>query len=155
MVGDLVIASGVNKAGFALRVEKSGSGVKMSEAWRSSDLKMYMSSPVVVGEHLYGLGAGNALVCVHAKTGKTAWKQGNFGEYCSIVVAGERLLVLDTNGKLVVVQADPAGYRELGRSNVSDGQTWSHLAVVGSRIFVRDRKLLACFDMAAEGSPTK
>jgi outer membrane protein assembly factor BamB len=148
VVGDLVIASGLQKFAFALKVEKSGGGVKMTEAWKNRDLRIYMSSPVVVGDHIYGLGGQGALVCVHIATGKTVWSGGDFGEYCSVVVAGDRLLILDTVGQIAVVKADPAGYQELGRSKVSDGKTWSHLALVGSRIFVRDRESLACFDLA-------
>jgi outer membrane protein assembly factor BamB len=147
VVGDLVIASGLDKFAFALRVTKSGNGVTMTEAWKNRDLRMYMSSPVVVGDHIYGLGGQNALVCVHIPSGKTKWSQGDFGEYCSIVVAGDRLLILDTTGELTVVQTDPNGYREVGRSKVSDGSNWSHLALVGSRIYVRNRQQLACIDL--------
>ena len=148
VVGDLVIGSGLSKFAFALKIEKSGAKVKMTEAWKNRDMRIYMSSPVVVGEHIYGLGAESQLVCAHLPTGKTVWSGGDFGEYCSVVVAGDRLLILDTAGRLTLVKADPTDYRELGRSTVSDGKTWSHLALVGSRIFVRDRQSLACFDLA-------
>ncbi len=149
VVGDIVIASGVSRFAFALKVEKSGNGVKMSEVWKNRDQRTYMSSPVVVGEHVYGLGGEGAMVCVNIATGKTNWKGGEFGEYCSVVVAGDRLLILDTAGQLTVVNADPTSYRELGRSRVSAGKSWSHLALVGSRIFVRDRQNLACFELDA------
>ena len=111
------------------------------------ELRMYMSSPVVVKDHIYGLGGRGKLVCVEAKTGKTAWSGGDFGEYCSIVVAEDRLLVLDNDANLTVLKADPGGYHELGRSKVSEAPTWSHLAVAGSRIYVRDRQKLVCFDL--------
>jgi outer membrane protein assembly factor BamB len=148
VVGDLVIASGIGKFTFALRVSKTGQRVSMSEAWANRDMQIYMSSPVVAGEHIYGLTRGGKLACVNLKNGQTAWSGGNFvGEYCSIVVAADRLLVLDTDGQLIVVGADPTGYRELGRSKVSEGEAWSHLALVGSRLYVRDRRQLACFDL--------
>jgi outer membrane protein assembly factor BamB len=148
VVGDLVIASGIGKYTFALRVTKSGNGVKMSEAWTNRDFNMYMTSPVVADGHLYGIGRGGVMHCVNVATGKTVWSGGNLpGDYWSIVVAGDRLLVLDTDGQLTVIKADPSGYKVLGESKVSDGQAWSHLALVGSRIFVRDRERLACFDL--------
>jgi outer membrane protein assembly factor BamB len=152
VVGDLVIASGLDKFAFALQVKKSGSGVKMTEAWKNRDLRIYMSSPVVVGDHIYGLGGQNALVCVHIPTGKTAWSSGDFGEYCSIVVARDRLLILDTVGNLAVVKADPKSYQEVGRSQVSEGKTWSHLALVQSRIYVRNREQLACIDLLGKAA---
>jgi outer membrane protein assembly factor BamB len=146
--GDLVIGSGYNKFAFALRVAKAGDKLTATELWKNRDLRIYMSSPVLVGGHVYGLGAQNALVCVNIETGKTAWLDGNFGEYCSIVVAGDRLLVLSSDGELTVVRADPAAYKELGRSRLSDATTWAHLGVVGSRLFVRDARQVACFDLA-------
>ena len=152
-VGDLVIASGIGKYTFALRVTKSNKGVTMSEAWMNRDFNMYMTSPVAVGDHLYGVGRNGVMHCVNIATGKTVWLGGQIpGDYWSIVVAGDRLLVLDTEGRLTVLKADPGGYQELGQSKVSDGQTWSHLALVGSSIFVRDRKQLACFDLMASAS---
>ncbi len=147
IVDDLVIASGVGKFAFALRVEKSGDGVKMSEAWTNRDMRVYMSSPVVVGDHLYSHAGDNRFVCVNWKTGKTAWTGGEFGDYCSVVVAGDRLLVLDTDGELFVIKADPTAYREVGHSKLVDSPTWSHLTLVGSRIYVRDRQQLTCFDL--------
>jgi outer membrane protein assembly factor BamB len=145
---DLVIASGIGKYTFALRLQKSSTGVTMAEAWKNRDLILYMSSPVFVGGHIYGLGPRGAIVCVNAATGETVWTGRSFlREYCSIVAAGDRLLVLDIDGQLTAMKADPGGYQELGQSKVSDGQTWSHLAVVGSRIFVRDRQQLACFEL--------
>jgi outer membrane protein assembly factor BamB len=146
VVGDVVVASGVQKFAFALRVSRMDNGLAARELWKNRDLRMYMSSPVVVQDHLYGLGAGNALVCVHVASGKTRWAEGNFGEYCSTVVAGDRLLLLSADGELSVVQADPARYQELSRTRVSQSATWSHLALVGSRIFVRDRRELACLE---------
>ena len=149
VVGDLVIASGLGKFAFALRVEKNGDGVKMAEMWKNRDLRIYMSSPVVVGDFIYGLGGENKLTCVNIKSGKTAWAGGDFGEYCSIVVAGDRLLILDTSAQLSVIQADPTAYREVVQSKVSNAPTWSHLALVGNRIFVRDRQQLACLELGS------
>ena len=149
---DLVIASGIGKFTFALRVTKSAAGVTMTEAWKNRDLILYMSSPVLVGGHIYGLGPRGAIVCVNAITGETVWTGRSFlREYCSVVAAGDRLLVLDTEGLVTVIKADPSGYQELGQSKLLDGPTWSHLALVGSRIYVRSRQQLACFDLAEAG----
>jgi outer membrane protein assembly factor BamB len=151
VAGDLVVASGYAKFAFALRIAADGDRVTAREAWKNRDLRIYMSSPVVIGDHVYGLGAQNALVCVDIKTGKTAWLDGNFGEYCSIVVAGDRLLILTSDGELTVLKADPAEYKELGRSKLTSSVAWSHLGLVGSRIFIRDAKQIACFDLAGGG----
>src|SRR5262245_62226162 len=71
-------------------------------------------------------------------------------KYCSVVVAGDRLLILDTKGLLTLVKADASGYQ--GRTKVSDGQTWSHLALVGSRIYVRNRQQLVCLDLLGKAA---
>lgn len=144
IVGDRVIASGTGNKGFSLRIARDDKEVYAEEIWTNELFRLYMSSPVVVGEHVYGHNQRGQLVCVDVFTGETAWAVGNFGKYCSIVVVGERLLVLNDAGELVVVQADPEEYREVGRSTVSESQTWSHLAVVGNRLYVRDSEAVKC-----------
>ena len=89
-------------------------------------------------------------MCIRLSDGKKAWSSpGRMGEYVSIVRAGSRLLVLRTNGELLLVAADPSGYRELGRTRVASSPTWAHLALAGNRIYVKDRTGLACFELAS------
>ena len=59
----------------------------------------------------------------------------------------DKLLVLNSNGELVLLRANPAKYEELGRPQVC-GKTWASPAYADGKIFVKDEKHLAAFVLA-------
>jgi outer membrane protein assembly factor BamB len=146
---DLVIVGGERKPTRALRVEKSDGKITVKEAWRSTDMQLYMNTPVVFRDHLLGLDARlKRLVCVELATGKTRWMQGGFPEYASLIVAGDRVLVLAVDGTLHVLEANPAKFVREAQWQLSEaGETWSHLALAGGRLYVKDKDHLLCFDL--------
>ncbi len=144
---DLVLVCGERKPATALRIERKDGKLQQTVAWQNRDLRSYMASPVAFQDHLYGLDDSGQLICIELATGKTAWAKGNFGQYVSIVVAGDQLLVLSDNGELTVLEATPKAYHPRAKLQLSeDGKTWSSLAVVGSRLYVKDKQHLMCFE---------
>jgi outer membrane protein assembly factor BamB len=150
---DLVVVAGWGQPIRAYRIAAKDGALAATEAWRNEREAFFMNTPVLVGGHPYGLadrGRGT-LVCLSAADGQTKWSgAGNLGEYASIVAAGDKLLVLTTNGTLLLVAASPAGYKELGKTSLGAGAYWAHLALVGSRIYVRDKTSVACYELRAE-----
>src|SRR5262249_37773757 len=60
-----------------------------------------LSSPVLVGEHIYLHLQNQRLTCLEARTGKAAWvTDRTFGKYWSMTVNGDRILALDQQGIL-------------------------------------------------------
>ena len=148
--GDLVVVSGWGQGTVGLRIAAAGDNVTAGQAWKNEEEGMYLSSPVRSGDLLYGLSSrqGGTLVCLSLKDGKTAWSSpGKLGDYVSIVRAGDRLLVLTTKGELLLVAADPAAYKELGRTRVTDRPVWSHLAIADGKLLVKDETHLTCFEL--------
>lgn len=149
----IFVYAGYQSGATAWQIAKDGEKLTPRQAWRDEKLSMFMSSPVVHGDHLYGFSdrGGGSLVCVAVQDGKTQWTSpGRLGQYASITRCDGKLLVMKTNGELVLAAADPAGYKELGRSRLSDSPVWAHLALAGGRLYVKDRTHLACFALAAE-----
>ena len=151
---DLVLVGGEKRATIALKIEASDGRAACRVAWENKDLRSYLTSPVVFRDHLVGLdNSRNRLVCIDLATGRTAWtRRGYEGEgeiaYASLVVAGEQLLVLRGDGSLDVLEANPERYVRRARWRVGEaGKTWSHLAVAGSRLFLKDREWLKCYEL--------
>jgi outer membrane protein assembly factor BamB len=144
---DLVLVCGEDRPAAALRIEKTDEAVRQQVAWQNKTLRCAVSTPVVCDGHLYGLANSGRLVCVDLATGKTAWAEGSIGSYASLVWADGQLLVLNQAGELHVLEPTPKAYAPRARLTLSeDGQTWSHLAVVGSRLYVKDKRSVLCFD---------
>ncbi|MFW6163975.1 MAG: PQQ-binding-like beta-propeller repeat protein, partial [Planctomycetota bacterium] len=140
--GDTVVYSGAYAGTTAVHIAP-GDGLKPTKQWHNEHESMFMSSPVRRGECLYGLamrGRGKgALVCLALGDGTTKWSSPEMSDYASIVRVGDRLLVMAASGDLLLVAAEPGDYRELGRSKLTERPVWAHLAVVGDRLYVKDK----------------
>lgn len=145
----MIIYSGYRKGTTAVRLVKAGDRTSASRVWHRERFSMYMSSPVIRGEYMYGLSQQRAAVsCIALKDGEHKWNSpGGLGQYVSIVGAGDKLLVLTTKGRLMLVAADSSGYKELGRTHVTDKPVWAHLALAANRIYAKDKTHLACFEL--------
>jgi outer membrane protein assembly factor BamB len=148
---ELVIVGGEGKPTVALRISRDGSRVVQSEQWRSPHLRAYTATPIVVNDYLVGLdSASRRLVCLDLASGQRTWNSPRFGEFGSLLLAGDQILAMNSEGELAVLKADPKSCTVVGRWQVSDaGGTWAHPAITGSRIYVKDREHLLCFELAS------
>ena len=141
LAGGVLIVSGTRKGTFGYRLEKSGA----RQLWNNTDLPMYMSSPVVDGSFVYGFGSKRKgqLFCVDAETGVAKWTtEGRGGTNAAIQSAGSNLVVLTTDGELLVVRRTPEKYDELKRYKVAESQTWAHPVLVPGGVLIRDAAAL-------------
>ncbi|HEV3485073.1 MAG TPA: PQQ-binding-like beta-propeller repeat protein, partial [Vicinamibacterales bacterium] len=141
MAGDVLVVSGTRKGTFGYRIEKSGSEWTARQLWHNPELPMYMSSPVADGSFVYGFSnrRKGQLFCLDARTGVAKWTtEGRGGQTASLTSVDDRLLVLTTEGDLLVVRRSPERLEELKRYKVAEGGIWAHLALAPDGFIVRD-----------------
>lgn len=145
---DLVVIAGEARPTTAVKLTKTGDKLTKSIAWTNDDLKSYMTTPVVFADHLLGYDQrGNKLTCIDLATGTTAWTQGITGKYHSLVAAGDVVMVLNSEGELLVLKASPKEFTQLAKWKVSGKGSWAHLAVAGNRLYVKDKTELHCIEL--------
>lgn len=140
VAGDILIVSGTRKGTFGYRIAKSGSGLAATQVWHNTDVPMYMSSPVVDGTTVYGFSnrRKGQLFALDAATGKVAWTtEGRTGTNASLQLAGSNLIVLTTEGELLVLRKNPQKYEELHRYELADSGTWAQPVLLNDGIVVR------------------
>ena len=150
MAGEMLVISGTRKGTFGYRIEKTGASWSPKQAWQNADLPMYMSSPVADGTLLYGFSSKRKgqLFCLDAATGAVKWTtEGRGGTNVALQSAGDNLIVLTTDGELLVVRRTAAKYEELRRYKVGDGATWGHPVLAGGTILIRDAGSLAAWSV--------
>ena len=141
VAGDLLVVSGTRKGTLGYRIGKKGTAFAATQVWHNTDVPMYMSSPVVDGTFLYGFSnkRKGQLFCLDAKTGTVKWTtEGRAGANASIQSVGTDLLVLTTEGDLLVVKRNPEKYEEVRRYKVADRQTWAQPVLLGRQVVIRD-----------------
>jgi outer membrane protein assembly factor BamB len=121
---------------------------------KNGDLNCYFSTPVAVGDHLYmlnGILAINpsiTLRCVDAGTGKVLWEKPNVGKYHAALIHTKdgKLIMLDDNGYLMLIQPDAKELKVLAKSKVC-GATWAHPALSDGFVVIRDEKNMMAFQL--------
>jgi outer membrane protein assembly factor BamB len=149
VAGNLVIVSTHEAGLLGIRVNRRGDTFAADTVWTSKSAAINCSSPVLVGEHLYGIGPSKRLECVDIRTGVTAWSEGGFApeplkrDWAAFLVLAGRILVLGDNGWLVLFEADPLAFRPVGRLALC-GPNWCSPAYADGRLYLRDEKELLC-----------
>ncbi|MEO5820961.1 MAG: PQQ-binding-like beta-propeller repeat protein [Vicinamibacteraceae bacterium] len=142
VAGDLVILSGLDQSTFAVRPTRGADGKWTAvKVWDAKAFPMYMNSPVVVGDTVYGLTSRNKgqFFALDTKTGTTRWTSApRQTESASITAAGGRLWCLTTEGALIVLKADPAAFASVGKLEVAPSATWASPVLLGPRMLVKD-----------------
>lgn len=156
--------SGEAVGGALVRVTPGQGKWAAEQVWRTKNtvMRCKFHSPVrrttAEGDYVFGLDDPGRMECVDLKTGKSVWKDDRrprrdeaFGQG-QLLRADDLILVLTEFGELVLVEATPAAFRELGRiSALTKGpKTWNTPALADGRIYVRNEEEMACFDLTGK-----
>jgi outer membrane protein assembly factor BamB len=139
--GQTVILSGLDKGTFAVRPAKQGAAWLAETVWENRDVSMYMNSPVVIGDYVYGLShkKRGQYFCLDGRSGAIQWlTDGREGDNAAIVVAGGALLLLNNGADLTVARPDPKALQALRKYTVAVSPTWAHPVVTGSGVLIKD-----------------
>jgi outer membrane protein assembly factor BamB len=151
---DLLIYAGRNERSRAIRVDKTAKGVEAAEVWKGSGPTLYMSTPVLDGDFLFGASSRGrgGIFCLDARSGKTLWEYDAEGiGFTSILKAGSVLLFLTQNGRLVVARVNGTKYDPIAEYKVSDRRTMACPVFLGDRILIRDDMTLRCYRIEPDG----
>lgn len=147
--GDMVFtATGYGKGGSMVQLTSSGGETSARFGWHSNDMQVQHGGLVLLDGHVYAANE-QALVCIELKSGDVKWKERCVGKG-SVTLADGKLIVRSENGPVAMVEASPAGYRELGKfdqPNRTGSRAWSYPVVAGGKLFLRDQDILLAYDI--------
>lgn len=150
--GDIICVSSHEVGLVGVKIAQEGKEWQASRAWVNKPCAINFSSPVLVGDYLYGLGPAKNFICVEVKTGKQMWSQIGYintaaGQaHAAFIVMDKNILALTDGGQLVLFAADPQGFKEIGHAQVC-GKTWCNPAYADGKLFLRDGGKLMCVDL--------
>ena len=84
-------------------------------------LHAFLTTPWFDGEHIYGVGGLGHLHCIEAASGRELWRTSAPTEDARIATAflvknGDRFLIANDTGQLIIAKLSPQGYEEISRS---------------------------------------
>ncbi len=116
-------------------------------AWRRRRMKGGYSSPIAHDGYLYGIDE-SILACIDLADGKLKWKKraGQVG-HGQLLLRDDLLVVLSETGELLLVEATPEQFHELGRIQAIEGKTWNVPVLSGNRVYVRNHLEMAAYEL--------
>ncbi len=149
VIGDQVFVTGSYNFGAVLaRVGRSGS----KEIWSSDDvLSSQYTTSILHDGALYGVhgrqdAAAAALRCIDPETRRVHWEKRGFG-YATMILADEKLLIMKTDGTLVLAEPTTKAFKELDSAPLFTDTCRALPALADGLLYVRDTKTLKCFDL--------
>jgi len=152
VVDDTVVVSSYLDGLIGVRVMKKGGRLQAEREWEDKISTINFASPVAVGHHLYGLARARKLICVDARTGRSAWAKDWTSSrmfdkgYASFIVMKDKILVLAEDGTLFLMDADKKALNITAMVKVC-GKNWCNPAYADGRLFLRDGKELLCLQL--------
>lgn len=149
---DMLIFSRSGMGLTAIRLEKQDGQIVPREVWTNKDQQLYLCSPVLQGNTLYGMSTmkKGQFFALDADTGKMLWlSEGRMGENASLLNLNDKAILMLTNdANLIVLPVNANNYAPLVKYSVAKSPTWAHPVVIGNRILIKDETTLASYSMS-------
>jgi outer membrane protein assembly factor BamB len=162
--GLVYVSTGYGVGGGGVRVSKQGDTFSAEKLYERDDQKVMVNHHggfLLVGEHIYGYSDSRGWICQEMKTGKLVWrgKSRDLGKGSVTCADGQLYCYTESGGKVALVEATPAGWKENGRFTIpkrSKGNrhqmAWTHPVVANGRLYLRDQEYIFCYDISASSA---
>jgi outer membrane protein assembly factor BamB len=150
---------------FGRRSEVLWKGRSQSEI-NTDGLHAVVNTPVIDGDHIYGICSYGQFRCLNLKTGQRVWETMEVtkekARWASgfIVRHGGRYFINNDRGELIIARLTPQGYREISRTNLITPTSnpgnrrelgavnWTHPAYVNRHIITRNDQEIISISLA-------
>lgn len=148
----LLLTKGYGQGASLIKVNRAGDAWSTEPLWTPAIkpvLQTKFSNVVVREGHAFGL-RGELLQCANLETGDSVWRKRrrpSFG-FGQVLLAGDLLLVsCEESGQLVLIEATPEKYNELGvlQALGEEDLCWNNPVIVGDLLLVRSATEAAAY----------
>jgi outer membrane protein assembly factor BamB len=147
--GLLFISSAYNGGSRVLRLTRENGKTSVKEVWFDRGLRVHHSNTLRLGDTVYGSSGDfsvTVLTAVSVQTGSVVWRERRFPK-ASMVYAGGRVILLDEDGNLGLVELSTQGLKVISQAAVLATKSWTPPTLVGTKLYARDRKSIVALDL--------
>jgi outer membrane protein assembly factor BamB len=148
----LFVSSAYSTGSRVIELRQAGGKTTATEKWFSGRMRVHIGTAIRIGNHIYGSSGdfGPAFItAIDVTSGKIAWQDRTFSR-AQLLYADGKLVILDEDGNLGLATVTPEGLQVLAKAPVLENLAWTPPTLVGTRLYARDRKNIASFEL---GSP--
>ncbi len=136
------VSSVSDVGGFVVEINNN----EAKEISTSTTMQNNWSSSCYFDGYLYGFSKAK-LQCVSVETGEMLWGKRGYGKG-SLIIVGDKLVVMSDQGKVIIVEAIPDAYSEIASFQALQGKSWTAPSYVDGKLFVRNLSTMSCFKLS-------
>lgn len=145
----LLVSAAYNNGTRALKLAQAGGKTTVTELWYQNRMRVHIGTVIRLGDFAVG-SSGDFGPCptvgIDLATGTILWQNREFAR-STFLHADGKLIVMDEDGTLGLATATRQGYSVLAKAPILTNRAWTTPTLVGTRLFVRDRKRMMAFDL--------
>jgi outer membrane protein assembly factor BamB len=166
--GNRVLFTSFYDGAMLLELDKSRLAVR--ELWhrrgqseqQTEAIHSIISTPILSGNHIYGVDSYGELRCLDARTGDRIWEDQTATPRARwstihLVRHEDRIWMFNERGELIIARLSPQGFEEISRARLLDptedqlrqrgGVCWAHPAFAYGHVFARNDREIVCVDL--------
>lgn len=146
----LFVASAYGTGARVLHLSQSGGKTRVDQLWYDPHLELHIGTAIQRDGYVYisrGYSGPVLMTAVELKTGKIMWQERGFAK-AQLLWADGKLILADQDGTLALCRATPQKFEVLSKASVLQSIAWTPPTLVGTHLYLRDRKTIAAYDLA-------
>lgn len=139
-----------NGGGRLLRVTNQGDKMKVKEIWFNSALQSSCWTHFRIGDYIYGSAGSHAISNFNAfewRTGKIVWSHRKL-MMAQCLYADDKVIMQSQRGTLALAKVTPENFDVLCYIRVLSKPAWTLPTLVGTKLFMRDRKNILAVELS-------
>jgi hypothetical protein len=132
-----------------LHLSRAAGKTLARELWHTPKVYIHFGTILRIGDTIYGSsghGGPAFATAVDVKSGKILWQTRDFAKAHMLSVDG-KLIVLDEDGNLGLARGTPERFQVLSKVSLLNQLAWTPPTLVGTTLYVRDRKVIMALDL--------
>jgi outer membrane protein assembly factor BamB len=148
----LFVSSAYGTGSRVIELRQAGGKTTATEKWFSNRMRVHIGSVIRLGNFVYGSSGdfGPAFItAIDVTSGNIAWQDRAFSR-AQLLYADGKLVILDEDGNLGLATVTTDGLQVLAKAPVLENRAWTPPTLVGTKLYARDRKNIAAFELGSQ-----
>lgn len=145
----LFLSAAYNNGARLLKLAQSGGKTTVQQLWMQNRMRVHIGTVIRLGDFAVGSSGDFGpcpTVAIDLKTGQILWQSRDFAR-STFLHADGKLIVMDEDGTIGLATATRQGLTVLARASILTNRAWTTPTLVGTRLYVRDRKQMVAVEL--------
>ncbi len=148
---NLVFLSTTYVGSRGLKLARDEGEWKVEEVWSTKKVQFYHVTSIDIGDYVYGshgngMGQISLFICINRKTGEIGWRGRGMGK-SNTIHADDKFVLLDEDGKLALVKANPEKFEIISEVNVGGNPAWTVPTLASGVLYLRGSGKVTALDL--------